>query len=297
METSGNGGGIDTTKPSMARVYDYLLGGQHHFGADRAMAESLLDPEDGCPGLREMVRDNRRFITRAVTWLSARGVRQFIDAGCGLPAHPATHETARAADPSAAVVYVDNDPEVLAWDRTLMDGSAGGVIIGGDLTDPAAVLSDKRLLEAVDLDEPACVILGAVLHFHDAAAAREIVAGWTGPMAPGSAAVVSCVRYEDPELAARMARRYTAGTLHNHSREDVSGFLAGLRIAQGQVMSVRNWPVPPTGPGPDALVYGGVGIRTKRPGAGRAPSGDAARPGPGCGGSGARPGGPPLPRP
>jgi len=263
-----HGSEIDTSRPNMARVYDYLLGGKDNFAADREMAEDLLDPEDGCPALRELVRDNRRFIAKAVTWLSmpgirlsAKGIRQYVDAGCGLPVHPAVHETARASgDPGARVAYVDNDPVVLTHLRALQHDGAGVAIIDGDLTDPARVLKDPALTGVIDLAEPVAVILGAVLHFRSADAAREIAAGWMAPLAAGSALVISVVHYQDPELAARMARRYTAGTLHNHSPETVTGFFGDLRLPHGGAANLRNWPLP-SGNGGGAMVIGGIGLK------------------------------------
>lgn len=264
---SHDSGGIDTSRPNMARTYDYLLGGKDNFAADREMAEDMLDPEDGCPALRELVRDNRRFIAKAVTWLSvpgirAKGIHQFIDLGCGFPAHPAVHETARASGgPGARVAYVDNDPVVLAHVRALQHGGAGVAIVDGDLADPARVMKDPALTGVIDLDRPACIILAAVLHFRSADAAREIAAGWMEPLAPGSAVVISTVWYGNPEMAERMRRRYTAGRLYNHSQSDVTSFFGGLRLPHRGALDVRNWPVPSSGPVREPVVFGGIGLK------------------------------------
>jgi hypothetical protein len=98
--------GLDTTVPNMTRVYNYWLGGKDNFPADRAEADFLLGIY---PPLRDLVRENRAFVTRAVTWAAGQGISQFFDLGAGLPASPAVHQAARAVLPAARVAYVDND--------------------------------------------------------------------------------------------------------------------------------------------------------------------------------------------
>ena len=158
------------------------------------------------------------------------------------------------------MAYIDNDAVVLCHLRS-MRASGGIAVVDGDLADPAAVLKDPALLDVIDPGQPAAILLGAVLHFWDATSAREVVAGWLEPFPAGSAAVVSTVWHQDPEMAARMKARYAAGTLFNHSREDVVSFLGGLRLPQARVMDVRNWPLPLSGTVRESLVYGGVGLK------------------------------------
>jgi hypothetical protein len=173
--------GIDTSKPSIARVYDYLLGGKDNYAADRAEAGRLLQIY---PQLPRLARENRRFQARAVTWLAARGIRQFLDIGSGLPTAPNTHEVAQQADPSCRVVYVDNDPVVMNHARALLAGPGTGAV-EGDLADPAAILADPAVQELIDPGEPAAVILAMVLHFFDAGAAGKIATAFTGWLVPG----------------------------------------------------------------------------------------------------------------
>jgi S-adenosyl methyltransferase len=165
--------GLDATVPNMARVYDYWLGGKDHFPADRAEADLLLSLY---PPLRDLVRENRAFVTRAVAWAAEQGISQFLDLGAGLPASPAVHQAARAVLPAARVAYVDTDPVVLAHARALLATSDGVTAVAADLRDPAAVLADKELRTVIDPDQPAGVILGAVLHFLDAVTARTVAA-------------------------------------------------------------------------------------------------------------------------
>jgi O-methyltransferase involved in polyketide biosynthesis len=175
--------GFDPATPNMARVYDYWLGGKDNFSADRAEAERLLGIY---PPVRELVRENRAFIIRAVSWAARQGTGQFLDLGAGLPACPAVHQAARQVMPAATVAYADVDPVVLSHARALLATGDGVSAVAADLRDPGAVLADPELRAVIDPAGPVCVILGAVLHFMDAAAARAVTAGYARGMAPGS---------------------------------------------------------------------------------------------------------------
>ncbi len=100
---------FDLTRPNVARVYNYLLGGHGNFAADRELAGHLLEI---CPSLRDTARENREFLARAVTWAARQGIAQFADLGTGIPAHPSIGDAARTAAPDARIVYVDNDLDV-----------------------------------------------------------------------------------------------------------------------------------------------------------------------------------------
>lgn len=151
--------GFDVSVPSTARMYDYWLGGQDNFAADRAAAMRV---EASAPGARLMAVENRRFLQRAVRFLAASGVGQFLDVGTGLPTQGNVHEIARGIDPAARVVYVDNDPMVLAHSRALKTG-AGTLVVQGDLREPEVILA--RAAALLDFTEPVAVLLVAVLHF------------------------------------------------------------------------------------------------------------------------------------
>jgi SAM-dependent methyltransferase len=230
--------GFDPSVPNTARVYNYWLGGKDHFPADRAEAACLLDIY---PPLRDLVRENRAFVTRAVAWAAEQGMGQFIDLGAGLPASPAVHQAARAVLPAARVAYVDTDPVVLSHARALLAQDDGVTAVNADLRDPDAVLADPELRAVIDPAEPACVILAAVLHFLDAGTAREVTAGYARLIAPGSCLVISCATYDDEALAKRLAAEYTAGPFVSHSREDVKSFFAGLELVGPGVTEAQTW--------------------------------------------------------
>lgn len=236
--------GFDPATPNTARVYSRLLGGKDHFPADRAEADLLLDIY---PPLGAMVQENRTLLAEAVTWAASEGISQFLDLGAGLPATPAVHQTARAILPAARVAYVDWDPMVLSHARALLAGP-GVAAVASDLRDPAAVLTDPELRAVIDVAEPVCVILCAVLHFLDADTARQVTREYARLIAPGSCLVISCATYDDEALAKRLAAEYTAGQFVNHTREDVESFFAELDLVGPGVTEAQTWR--PWMPGP-----------------------------------------------
>lgn len=170
---------FDTSSPNVARVYDYWLDGKDNFEADRALAEDMLAI---FPGLRQLVRENRQFIVRAVSWVAGQGITQFIDVGAGLPTSPSTHESVQSVDAAAVVAYVDNDPMVVSHARALLaKGSTGVIVAEGDLREPAKVLGNPELASVIDLNQPVCLVLAAVLHLMDSAAARRSTCGTSPP--------------------------------------------------------------------------------------------------------------------
>ena len=229
--------GFDPATPNTARVYSRLLGGKDHFPPDRAEAEVLLGIY---PPLAEMVKDNRAFLAEAVTWAAGQGIGQFLDLGAGLPAVPAVHQTARAVLPGARVAYVDRDPMVLSHARALL-AAPGVAAVAADLRDPATVLADPELRAVLDPAEPVCVILGAVLHFMDADAARAVTAGYARLIAPGSCLVISVARFNDEGLGKQLAKEYTAAAWHNHPPADFTSFFAGLELAGPGVTEAQTW--------------------------------------------------------
>ena len=178
---------IDTTKPHSARVYDYYLGGQDHFAVDRETGRKAME---SWPAVRTAVQENRAFLGRAVQYLVGEaGIRQFLDIGTGLPSASNVHEVAQEAAPESRVVYVDNDPVVLAHARTLLTGSPEGrtAYIDADLRDPEKILASPRLIETLDLSQPVALMLVAVLHFLvDADNPAAVVAALLAALPPGS---------------------------------------------------------------------------------------------------------------
>ena len=235
----------DFTRPNVARVYDYLLGGFEALGADREQAAGLLTI---CPSLGIAALENRYFLARAVTWAARQGVTQFVDLGAGAPVQKARagvlqdiHVTAQAVSPAARLAYVDDDPVVLAHSRAFRAPAHGVAVTAADLTDPDSVLADQRLRAVIDLAQPACFIFGLALGLVPAALARDVVAGYARRAATGSCIVISCGRCDDQALWDQLREAYTAASAYNHAPGDVEGFLAGLELVPPGLVAAQNW--------------------------------------------------------
>jgi hypothetical protein len=183
---------IDTAKPQAARMYDYYLGGKDNFAADRETAQELMQV---VPTIRAAARENRAFLGRAVRYLVAEaGIRQFLDIGTGLPSANNVHEVAQAIAPSCRIVYVDNDPLVLAHARALLTSSPEGktAYIHADLREPQKILDDAVTRQTLDFTKPVGLMLVAILHFvPDSEGPRQIVDTLLGALPSGSYLVAS----------------------------------------------------------------------------------------------------------
>ncbi|MET8861871.1 SAM-dependent methyltransferase [Nonomuraea sp. NPDC004580] len=182
--------GFDPNTPSVARLYDYYLGGKDHFPADREAAEQILQV---APELRAAARANRAFLGRAVRHLAETGITQFLDIGTGLPTQGNVHEVAKKVVPDAKVVYVDRDPVVLVHARALLADQGGDTtVIEADLRDPAAILAHPGVRQTIDFSKPVGLLLVAILHFiTEAERPDEILATLRDALAPGSYLVLS----------------------------------------------------------------------------------------------------------
>jgi len=247
----------DPSTPNIARVYDYWLGGKDNFVSDRTEAERLTAVY---PHLPVLVRQGRLFLARSVEWLVGQGVRQFLDLGCGLPTGENTHEIAQTVHPDCRVVYVDDDPVVMAHARARLCGP-GVTAVQGDMAKPDAILADVRIQRLIDLGEPTAVILAMVLHFFDAATASDIVATFAREIAPGSYIVLS-VGSGDEEIGGALAREYQAGTLHNHPLAQIAAFVEGLELIPPGLTDAMAWkpesPSQPPSPESGGHILAGV---------------------------------------
>jgi hypothetical protein len=248
---------FDPTRPNIARVWDYWLGGKDNFAADRELAQKLLAVH---PPSAQMARENRQFLGRAVGYVAARGIGQFIDVGPGLPTAVNTHDIAQNVDPRARVAYVDNDPMVISHARSLLARSPGVIAVPGDMRDPEGILADAGLAELIDLAKPVCVILSGVLHFVDAATARSVAGAFARAIVPGSYLIIS-VGSGNPSEGETFTTAYSAARIYIHAPEDIVSFFDGLELVPPGVVSVMSWygddPAPDLEP-PTATFLGGV---------------------------------------
>ena len=180
---------VDITVPNASRVYDFALGGVHNFRVDR---EFFAQAEQVMPQVRLLAQANRAFLGRAVRWLTAAGMRQFLDLGSGIPTLGNVHEVAQETDPATRVVYVDIDPVAVEQSNSLLKNNRYATAIRGDLRDPGSILRDPRLLDFLDFSQPVAMLTVAVLHFiPDRDDPRSIIQEFAAALMPGSYLVVS----------------------------------------------------------------------------------------------------------
>ena len=228
-----------------ARVYDYWLGGKDNYAADRALGDALIEV---VPTTRTGARANRAFLGRAVRYLVREaGIRQFLDIGTGIPTAANVHEVAQSAAPESRVLYVDNDPIVLAHARALMTSDPAGAtaFIQADLREPGKILADPELRATLDLGRPVALMLIAVLHFlSDAEGSRGIVTELIDALPSGSYLTVSHLTADfDPEeaAAAQAAGRGSGITYVPRTRAEVAAFFAGLDLVDPGVVPLLAW--------------------------------------------------------
>jgi hypothetical protein len=235
---------IDASVAHIARVYDYWLGGKDNFAVDRQIGDKVLDVH---PGTVLSVQANRRFLARSVRYLAeTEGIRQFLDVGTGLPSANNTHEVAQAVAPATRVVYVDNDPIVLAHARALLTSSPEGETgyLDADIKEPDEILAGAGRL--LDLTRPVGVMLVAVLHMlRDDEDPRALVDRFMAAVPPGSFLVISHLASDvQQDAMAEMGRRLNSSMTQQftmRTRAEVTGFFDGLTLAEPGVVLTHEW--------------------------------------------------------
>jgi trans-aconitate methyltransferase len=264
--------GIDFSRPHPARVYDYYLGGKDNFAVDRETGEK---GERTRPSVRIGARENRKFLARAVRYLAGEaGIRQFLDIGTGLPSAGNTHEVAQQVAPGSRVVYVDNDPLVLAHARALLTSAPQGrtAYIQADLREPEKILASSVVSDVLDFSEPVALMLVAILHFiADEEDPQGILATLLAALPPGSYLAASHASPEDdPAGVHAMERTYRAAgmTLQTRTASELGRIaFSGLELVPPGVVLVSEWRPGETGPRPRPAEVGVYGAVARKPAA------------------------------
>ena len=231
---------IDTTQPSVARVYDAILGGKDNFAVDRVVAaEAMAAVGDRGNGARL----NRAALGRAVRYMALQGVDQFLDLGSGLPTVQNTHQIAQTINPGARVVYVDNDPSVSLHGKALLADDASTIVVLADILTPDALLAAPEVRGLLDFGKPVGLILNAVIHHVlDSEDPHGIVARYKQELAPGSYMQMTHFCDESPEVRASMdVLRRSLGRGQVRSREEIIRFFDGLEIVQPGLVFLNSW--------------------------------------------------------
>ncbi len=249
-ETEHVPAGIDTSRPSPARMYDYMLGGSHNFQVDRDATERFRAQ---MPDLEDAAWANRGFHGRAARWMAMQhGIRQFVDIGSGLPTQNNTHEVLHQVAPDARVVYIDNDPMVGMLARELLTDEGLTAVIEADLRDPDAVLSHPEMRALIDFSQPTGLLMTAVLQFvADKDDPWSLVARYVAALCPGSYLAVSHITMDllPPRAVETGVQVYQQATesAHPRTRADIARFFDGLELvppyegARAELTNVGLW--------------------------------------------------------
>ena len=228
--------------PSATRMYNYYLGGRDNYAADRDAVEGLLVTH---PQAVEVVRNNRNFLSRAVWFMAEAGVDQFIDVGAGIPTEPFVHDLARAHQPDARVVYVDNDPVVLTHARALLAADAGVGVVGADMHEPEAILDAAVTRDLIDFSRPVGLVFVAVLEFSPGDEPFRILRAFRDRLAPGSFLTASHLSTEGIEAhdvaAVKAAYSTTPSGIEMRDRAYVTALFEGFDVVEPGLVRVEQW--------------------------------------------------------
>jgi hypothetical protein len=252
----------DATVPSSARIYDHLLGGTDNYAVDREAAELFTA---ALPNARGSARATRGFVLRAARFMAKQGITQFLDIGCGIPTTPNVHEIVRQVHADARVVYVDNDPVVIAKGQALRD-EPGVITVEGDLRNPAAIFGHPDVAERLDVSRPLGVLTVAVFHFlpDDALdrAQRELREGMPAgshlALQHGSSENLTAAEVE----ASEALYAQTTNPVRARTREEIAALLDGFDLVEPGLVPLHEWRPQPGDPYPERSpeAFGCVGV-------------------------------------
>ncbi|WP_410575696.1 SAM-dependent methyltransferase [Amycolatopsis sp. cmx-4-61] len=253
---------IDETRPSIARVYDYALGGTTNFEVDRAVFDKIIAVDPHMPTVARLHRDWSRKVTR---WLvESAGIDQFLDCGSGLPTMDNTHEVAQRYNPDALVVYVDNDPAVIAHGRALLEANERAVFVDADLRRPEELFAHDSVRGTLDLDRPIGVIHGATIHhISDLEDQQSVIRRYVELLPAGSYVALTHVHSprdgsELDRMTAGIEEAYRAvnATTRFKTRSEIATPFDGLEFVEPGLVPLHQWW--PGGPltGKEPTIYG-----------------------------------------
>jgi hypothetical protein len=234
---------IDTNKPSVARMYDFFLGGKDHFAVDREAASQFLK---GYPDVADVARANRGFLARSIRAMAEAGIDQFLDLGTGIPTSPSVHEVARQVHPGASVVYVDNDPVVVTHNQARLADDDRVITVGHDLREPDELLDDPQVRAVLDFDRPVGLLMIAVLHFVSPSSEPRVAGRYLSELSPGSQVAVTIGVRDgvDPAILAEHERVYSRSNapIHLRTLAQVEELLDGLDVVAPGIEDVHFTP-------------------------------------------------------
>lgn len=266
--------GVDPRTASIARVYDYIIGGKDNYAVDRAVGDAMLAIE---PDTSRIALTNRAFLRRVVHFMVEQaGIRQFLDIGSGLPAQGNVHEVAQEITSSVRVVYIDKDLDALHYGQALLADSENARFLQGDLRRPLEILDHPEVVAHLDFSQPIGLLLCAVLHhLPDSEQPSKFVATFRDALCPGSFLAISHFfdpEYDDPESVERVRKaeqvfRATLGTGRWRTRRELLDLFGDLELLPPGVVPVSQWRAKPAksrkpSRSPQLTMAGGVAVIT-----------------------------------
>ncbi|HEY2203976.1 MAG TPA: SAM-dependent methyltransferase [Pseudonocardia sp.] len=254
---------LDLSTATLARIYDYQLGGAHNFAVDREFADRI---EEQLPGAARTAWQNRHLLRRAVRFCVEQGIDQFLDIGSGIPTQGNVHEVARELNPDVRVVYVDVDPIAVLHSRTLLDGDQRCGVVRADFREPDAILGDPVTRRLIDFDRPVAVLLIYLLHvIPDAAHPAELLARLTARTVPGSYLAITHFgpNFGSPEQIARILEwsRSTTTPVVMRTPEEVKALLGDFEPVPPGIVPLHEWRPDPDS---DAARSGGYAVVARK---------------------------------
>ena len=231
---------VDLEKPSGARVYDYLLGGNHNFGVDREFSEKVLTVQ---PHLRRAALMNRSFLRRAVIHMMDNGIRQFLDLGSGIPTVGNVHEIAHAADPSSRVVYVDNEHVAVAHSQLILEGNDNAAMLHADISKAGIVLGDPTTRRLIDFDQPVGLLAITIGHYivEDALAVFD---AYREALAPGSFLAITHLTDDFNETDGEELAEFMKKSQNNvtpRTKDEVTALFGDFELVEPGVVTTSQW--------------------------------------------------------
>ena len=238
--------GVDTTRASIARVYDAALNGKDNYDVDR---EVLRQVATVAPQVKDLAWSNRNFLTRACRFLAGQaGITQYLDCGSGLPTAENTHQVVQRLQPDAKVLYIDNDPVVLAHGRALLQENDQTLFISADIFEPDEVLGTPEVREFLDFDQPIAVIQNGTLHHYLGEDSPELMQKYVDAVVPGSYTVIA--HFFDPQtpehsaIARKMEEKFTHSPMGSgvfRTYEQIRAMFPGQELIEPGLVLCDNW--------------------------------------------------------
>ena len=236
-------GAVDMDEPSIARIYDYLLGGYHNFEIDRQLADMSLQIY---PDMALASQVSRAFLRRVVNYLLDQGITQFVDIGSGIPTLGHLHEIAQRRNPENRVVYIDIDPVAIAHSKAILREKPYTLVFQADARDPQTIFEHIEKEAALDFSKPVAFLFIALLHYIvDADEVRHLIGEYSSRLAPGSYMAFTHGTYENaPPGVAESLMNLSSKSRHSmlyRSRDDIATLFPKMEIVEPGIVPTPLW--------------------------------------------------------